>query len=162
MRPAVVDDEVRQRLIRLSWEGLPLVEDPYGGLARRLGLTAGEVVEEFRRLLAAGVVRRMAAVVDQRRVGLDGNVLVAWEVPGGRLDEVGEHLARYPQVSHCYLRAASAEWPYNIYAMVHGPDEAACRRFIEEVTAGLALPPPVVLPTVRELKRAPLPPLPGP
>lgn len=155
-----MNDELRRRLIRLSWEGLPLVEEPYARLADELGVTPGEVVEEFRRLLAAGVVRRVAALVDQRRVGLRGSVLAAWVVPEDRCDQVGEHLARSPQVSHCYLRAASAEWPYNIYAMVHGSDEAACRKFIEEVTVRFGLPAPAMLPTVGELKRASLPPPP--
>jgi DNA-binding Lrp family transcriptional regulator len=103
------------------------------------------------------VIRRVAAILDQRRVGLAGNVLVAWAVAEGRADEVGEHLARRREVTHCYLRAPAADWPYNLYAMVHGPSEGGCRRFVEQVTGELKLEPPAFLPTVRELKRAPLP-----
>jgi len=154
-------DELDRRLVALTWEGLPLVAEPYTQLARGLGIRAGEVVERLRRLLASGVIRRCAAIVDQRQVGLAGNVLVAWAVPEARTDQVGEHLLQRPEVTHCYLRATAPSWPYNLYAMVHGPDEASCQRVIEEVTRELQLRPPVVLPTVRELKRAPLPPLPA-
>lgn len=153
-------DEVDRRLLALSREGLPLVGHPYAQLGRELGLAAEEVVGRLRRLLASGVVRRVAAIVDQRRVGLTGNLLVAWAAPRERADEVGEHLARRSEVTHCYLRATAPDWPYNLYAMIHGPDEASCRRLVDEVTREFALPTPAVLPTARELKRAPLPPLP--
>ena len=154
-------DDVDRRLIALSWEGLPLVEEPYAHLSRELGLTAAEVVRRFRRLLASGVVRRVAAIVNQRHVGVAGNVLVAWAVPEERVDEVGQHLAQRSEVTHCYLRATAPGWPYNLYAMVHGPDESSCRRLISDATRDLELQPPVALPTVQELKRAPLPPMPG-
>ncbi len=150
-------DDIDRRLLAVSREGLPLVLDPYGELAQQLGLSVGEVLERFRRLLEAGVVRRLAAIVDQRRVGISGNVLVAWEVPAGRVQEVGEALAGHPEVTHCYLRAPAADWPYNLYAMVHGPDLRSCRELVELVSGELALAPAVLLPTVRELKRAPVP-----
>ncbi len=153
-------DEVDRQLLALSWKGLPLAGDPYAQLGRELGLAAEEVVRRLRRLLASGVVRRVAAIVDQRRVGLTGNVLVAWATPRERADEVGQHLAGQPEVTHCYLRATARDWPYNLYAMIHGPDQASCRRLVDQVTRDLQLPPPAVLSTVRELKRAPLPPLP--
>jgi len=154
-------DDVDRRLIALSWEGLPLVEEPYAHLSRELGLTVAEVVQRFRRLLDSGVIRRVAAIVDQRQVGVAGNVLVAWAVAEERADEVGRHLAQKSEVTHCYLRATAPGWPYNLYAMVHGPDEGSCRRLINEATRDLELQPPVVLPTVGELKRGPLPPMPG-
>ena len=118
-------DDVDRRLIALSWEGLPLAEEPYAHLSRELVLTAAEVVRRFRRLLASGVIRRLAAIVNQRRVGVAGNVLVAWAVPEERVDEVGQHLAQRSEVTHCYLRATAPGWPYNLYAMVHGPDESS-------------------------------------
>jgi DNA-binding Lrp family transcriptional regulator len=150
-------DEVDRKLVALTSSGFPVVRDPYGRLAEQLGLSAGEVVERLRRLRAGGVIRRVAAILDQRRVGLVGNMLVAWAVPEGRADEVGEHLARRREVTHCYLRAPAAGWPYNLYAMVHGPSEESCRQFVEQVTGELKLEPAALLPTVRELKRAPLP-----
>lgn len=149
-------DEVDRKLVALTSSGFSVVRDPYGQLAGELGLTAGEVIERLGRLRAGGVIRRVAAILNQRRVGLAGNVLVAWPVPERRADEVGEHLARQREVTHCYLRAPGEGWPYTLYAMVHGPSEESCRQFVEQMTGELKLEPPVLLPTVRELKRAPL------
>jgi len=153
-------DEWDRRLIALSREGLPLAPDPYRHLAAALGLSTAEVLGRLRRLLARGVIRRVAAIVDQRRVGLAGNLLVAWAVSEERVDEVGERLAQRSEVTHCYLRAPAPGWPYNLYAMVHGPNLDQCRSLVDKLTRQLALSPPVLLPTVRELKRAPLPPPP--
>ena len=155
-------DDVDRRLIALSWEGLPLVEQPYAHLGRQLGVPTAEVLQRIRRLQTVGVIRRVAAIVNQRQAGVAGNVLVAWAVPEERADDVGRHLAQRDEVTHCYLRTAAPGWPYNLYAMVHGPDERSCRRFIRAVTRDLELQSPVMLPTVEELKRAPLPPMPGP
>ena len=154
-------DDVDRRLIALSWEGLPLVEEPYAHMSRELGVPTAEVVQRIRRLQERGVIRRVAAIINQRQVGVAGNVLVGWAVPEERVDDVGRHLAQRLEVTHCYLRAVAPGWPYNLYAMVHGPDENSCRRVIRDATRGLGLQPPVVLPTVQELKRAPLPPMPG-
>jgi hypothetical protein len=41
--------------------------------------------------------------------------------------------------------------------MIHGQDEATCRRLIADLTEHLGLTEPAILPTVRELKRSPLP-----
>lgn len=150
-------DEVDRRLLALSRGGLPLIPDPYRQLAQQLGLTVEEVLQRFRRLLDSGVVRRVAAIVDQRRVGLAGNVLVAWEVSADRADEVGGQLAQQSEVTHCYLRAPAPDWPYNLYAMLHGRDLGSCRQLVERLTGELGLSRPVLLPTVRELKRAPAP-----
>jgi DNA-binding Lrp family transcriptional regulator len=39
------------------------------------------------------------------------------------VDELGHTLARSGLVSHCYLRARHPpQWPYNLFAMVHGRD----------------------------------------
>ena len=98
-------DEVDEQLLALSQQGLPLVREPYGAVARELGVTPGEVLARLTRLLKEGVVRRVAAIVDQRQVGLGGNVLVGWQVPEDRADEVGGKIAQRVEVTHCYLRA---------------------------------------------------------
>ena len=53
--------------------------------------------------------------------------MVAWKIDEARVAEVGRKLAGFRQVSHCYRRNPTDQWPYNLYTMVHGRDEAACR-----------------------------------
>ena len=44
-----------------------------------------------------------------------------------RADQVGEIFAAFKEVSHCYHRKPTQDWPYRIYTMVHAGDEAECR-----------------------------------
>ena len=44
-----------------------------------------------------------------------------WDVPDERVDELGRAVGALPFVSHCYRRPRHLpEWPYNLFAMVHG------------------------------------------
>lgn len=56
-------------------------------------------------------------------------------------------------MSHCYERVPCAEWPYTLYAMMHGRDMAT----IEEFVRGFALECGVVrfevLESLEELKK---------
>lgn len=141
-------------LIRSLQDGLPLVMQPYAEVARRLGTSAETVVARLAAMKADGRLRRMAAVVNQYRVGIEGNILAAWNAPDNRLDEVGEQLALKPQVSHAYMRTPGPEWPYRLYTMVHAADESACRTLVEAWARELGVEDVRMLPTVRQWKKS--------
>ena len=48
---------------------------------------------------------------------------------------VGAALAAAPEVSHCYSRPPFEGFPYSLYSMIHGPDEAAVRAVAERLSA---------------------------
>jgi len=83
--------------------------------------------------LAAGWMRRYAAVLHHRQAGLPANVMVAWRVEESAADAAGAVCARLPQVSHCYLRPAAGDWPYNFYTMIHGRDREECQAVVREI-----------------------------
>jgi len=151
-----------RRVIAATQRGLPDGLDPYGHVAADLGLDRQAVLDVLIRFRRTGVIRRVGAILDQRRLGLAGNCLVAWRVPADRVEAVGPALAAEPAVSHCCERDSAPEWPYNMYAMVHAADDAACRHLVEDLarqTAGGAARagdvPRVLLFTRRELKKTP-------
>ena len=54
----------------------------------------------------------------------------------GDWKRVGEQMARFREVSHCYRRPVYPSWPYPLFAMVHAKTHSACLdvvRRIEEV-----------------------------
>lgn len=146
---------IDERLVELLQGGLPRVRRPFDELARRLGVGADEVLVRLAAMKADGRLRRLAAVVDQRRIGLEGNILVVWNVPAERLDEVARRLAAQGEVTHAYVRAAGPEWPYRLYTMVHAASEAVCAAMIERWAAELGLSDYRMLPTEREWKKSP-------
>lgn len=125
-------DPLDRALIKATEAGLPLCPRPYHALGERLCVPTEEVMERFRRLLAAGVVRRIGAVPNHYRLGYRANGMSVWDLPDAEVDRLGRLVGALPFVSHCYRRPRRPPlWPYNLFAMVHG-------RTREEVEAKVA------------------------
>ena len=119
-QPTVLTDFDRQ-LIAATQSGLPLVARPYDTVAAMLGSTGEAVRTRLAELLAAGVVRRIAAVPNHYRLGYAANGMSVWDVADEHVDRLGELLGSQPAVSHCYRRPRKAGvWRYNLFAMLHG------------------------------------------
>jgi DNA-binding Lrp family transcriptional regulator len=108
----------------------------------------------MRLLTASGRIRRFGAILDGRRLGLRFNALVAWRAGQGRIASAGRRLASFRQVSHCYARARSRSWPYDLYTMIHVRDRRLGRQLITEMARATGIADYVVLETARELKRS--------
>lgn len=110
-----------ERLIQATQAGLPLVTRPYEAIAASLGVPAEAVLERFEGMLREGLVRRIGAVPNHYRLGFVANGMTVWDVADERVDALGEKVGALEFVSHCYRRPrALPDWPYNLFAMVHG------------------------------------------
>jgi len=125
-------------IIRASQAGLPLVPEPYAAIAARLGVTSGEVMARMRRMLDLGVIRRIAAVPNHYAIGYTANGMSVWDVPDERVDELGAQVGALECVSHCYRRPRHLpDWPYNLFAMVHGRSRAEVEGKVEQIAGVL-------------------------
>ncbi|MES9946277.1 MAG: hypothetical protein ABW080_15080 [Candidatus Thiodiazotropha sp.] len=116
-------DDLDRRIIAETQQGLPLTYDPCEALAWRIGCWPSEVVERLHRMLRSGVIRRLGLVPNHYRLGFKGNGMTVWNIPDDRLQEAGERIGAMDFVSHCYARPRHLpDWPYNLFAMVHGRD----------------------------------------
>jgi DNA-binding Lrp family transcriptional regulator len=133
---------------------LPTEAEPFEPLARQAGLSQDELLAAGRHFLAAGWMRRYAAVLYHRRAGASANVMVAWRAESiARADLAGEVCRSIPAISHCYLRATTPDWPWDFYTMIHGRDEADCRATIGKIASAAPLASPRELWTVREFAK---------
>lgn len=148
-------DETDRRIVAELQAGLSESPTPWADAARALGLSADELIERLERMRDAGVLRGVRAILDQRRLGLEGNVMVAWRVTAERVDEVGRVFAARREVSHCVLRTTATGWPYNLYTMVHAATLERARAVVREMTRAAGVTEHVSLETVRELKKSP-------
>ena len=120
-------------LVAATQDGLPLVADPWAEIGRRIDMDEAEVLERFARLLEAGIVRRIGAVPNHYRLGLGHNGMTVWDVDDAAVDRLGAVVGALDFVTHCYRRPrALPDWPYNLFAMVHGRsrDEVEAKRGI--------------------------------
>jgi siroheme decarboxylase len=101
---------------------LPAGPRPFARVAALAGVTEAEVLATLRELLAAGTIRRFGAVLRHRAAGITANAMVVWAVPPERREDVGEALARFAEVSHCYERTPPFAGRYGLFTMVHAPE----------------------------------------
>ena len=148
-------DDVDRNIVTALQAGLPDSMTPYADVAGRLGLEVDDLLKRLSRMVDEGIIRGVRAVLDQRRLGLEGNVLVAWRVDGGRMEEVGARFASRDEVTHCVERPGAPDWPYTLYTMIHASTEAECDAVIAAMSADTGVTEFVKLTTVRELKKTP-------
>ena len=146
-------DAADQALVARLQEGIPLSPRPYQEIGEACGLGEDEVLERIGRLCREGVIRRLGARVGHLQAGIQGNIMVVWQVPAERVEEVGRFFADQAAISHCYEREPQRDFPYNMYTMVHAADPEAALRLVEEFSAAVAIGDFAMLPTVRELKK---------
>ena len=127
------------RIVRCIQEDLPLVERPFAVWADSLGMAEQRLLEIISSWLAFGFMRRFAALLNHRQVGFSANGMIVWNCPSGRIDDCGLVLASHSEVSHCYHRPGYPEWPYNLYAMVHGRSGEECRKMAEKLGGAIGL-----------------------
>ena len=121
MNAAAVIDAVDRALIVATQGGLPLVARPYDRIGEQLGIAGGEVMRRLQALVDAGVIRRIGAVPNHYAIGWTANGMTVWDVADERVDELGARVGALDFVTHCYRRPrALPDWPYNLFAMVHG------------------------------------------
>lgn len=129
-------DAADRALVVATQAGLPLVRRPYAALAERLGIDEAEVMARIRRLLAAGVIRRIGVVPNHYALGFRANGMSVWDVADESVSEIGRRIGALPFVSHCYRRPRHPPvWPYNLFAMVHGRRRAEVEDKVAEIAA---------------------------
>lgn len=113
--------ELDRHIVLATQGGLPIHEQPYALIAHDIGADAELVKERFLAMLEDGRVRRIGAVPNHYRLGYAANGMSVWDVADEDADAAGEMVGQLEMVSHCYLRPrALPDWPYNLFAMVHG------------------------------------------
>ncbi len=115
-------------------DGLPISATPYADVADAIGAEPEWVVRTIKRFNEEGKVRRVGAVPNHYALGYSENGMTVWDVPDDVVEAVGQDVAAFDFVTHCYERPRhEGVWPYNVFAMTHGRDEAESQRRIEQV-----------------------------
>ncbi len=111
--------EEDKSFIRELQKDMEIIDEPFVKAANNLGITEQELFAKMKHYEDWGVMRRFAAILRHRQVGFTANGMIVWQVPKDRISEVGGMLGSFPQVSHCYERPTYADWPYNVFSMIH-------------------------------------------
>jgi len=108
-------------ILRAAQEGIPVVKEPFEGIAREAGISQDEVIARLKKLINCNVIKRIGISINQRKVGIVANAVVAWKVPPEQVESVGNTLSSYKEVTHCYERVTiPGKWEHNLFTVIHG------------------------------------------
>ncbi|WP_334071324.1 MULTISPECIES: AsnC family transcriptional regulator [Paenibacillus] len=147
-------DDIDLRLVRELQGELRVSPDPYGDIARRTGCAVEEVLLRLQRMRESGALKRVGAVLKHRNTGFIANGMFVGLLPVEHVDEAGQRLAAVREVSHCYRRTPYPEWPYNLYAMIHGTSEEHVLRIVDDFVRNEAVVLYDTLFSTEELKKS--------
>ncbi|MFA4861450.1 siroheme decarboxylase subunit beta [Methanoregula sp.] len=149
-------DPIDVHLLRELEQGLPFVVAPFEEIGKRLGISEEEVLERVRRLRDAGIIRKFRARIDQRKVGITANALVAWRPAGSGNADIGKLLAAFPSVTHCYeRRPVPGRWEYTHYTVHHGYSMDTVQEEVHAIAEQTGCQEYAILFSTREFKRVP-------
>lgn len=128
-------DSTDRAIIAATQAGLPLVPHPYASVAADLGLSEAALIERMQDMQERGIIRRVAVAPNHYALGMTANGMSVWDVEDARVADLGPQVGALEFVSHCYERPRSLpDWPYNLFAMIHG----ASRDEVEEKRIAIA------------------------
>ena len=146
-------NELDQKIIASIQGDIRITERPYFEIAEALGISEEILLERLKKLCDEGVIRRFGATLRHQKSGYEANAMVAWKVDEDRVDAVGEKVAAFSEVSHCYRRNPEDDWPYNLYTMIHAKDEASCWELARSISKETSIDNYILLFSREELKK---------
>lgn len=127
-------DDLDRKIITATQSGLPLVKEPYQTIAQQLNIEPELLKQRMKIMLNSGQIRRIGAVPNHYKLGYKANAMSVWDVPDEKITELGNQLGALSFVSHCYERPRFLpEWPYNLFAMIHGKSKQEVSEKVQQV-----------------------------
>jgi DNA-binding Lrp family transcriptional regulator len=145
--------ELEKKVIASLQGDMPVDIRPYQILANQIGISEQEYLQTLSSLKERGIIRRFGATLRHQKSGFKANAMIAWKVPEDRVQAVGETMATFKEVSHCYRRNPVQDWPYNLYTMVHAKTEDECHATAKRISKATGASEYSLLFSRKELKK---------
>ena len=140
-------DEVDKKILNILQARFPVVPEPFDAVGAELGISGDEVLERVKRLKDKGVIRRIGAVFDSRKLGY-ASTLCAARVPENQVRFFVEIVNGYPGVTHNYRRSHE----YNIWFTFIAPNPDALEKALAEIRQRTGITDVISMPAVRTFK----------
>lgn len=147
---------VEIEFVRIMQRDLPVKATPFLEYARELGVSFADLQTMHQRFIETGKMRRFSAVLHHRIAGFSANAMGVWPVrttDNAELDKVGEIMAGFRAVSHCYKRPSYPDWPYNIFTMIHGKSQGECEQTMAAIAEKTGIKDYSALYSTKEYKK---------
>lgn len=121
-------DAIDKKILNLIQKEFPVVAEPFKVIGDSVGVSEGEALARVRRLKEEGIIRRIGAVFEPKKLGYV-STLCAARVPEEKIKDFVETVNACPGVTHNYKR----NHEYNIWFTFIAPSQKALERAIEEI-----------------------------
>jgi DNA-binding Lrp family transcriptional regulator len=127
-------DELDCRILEALQNDFPLSEKPYEIIANRLQIPCDQLWDRTQRLIAEGVIRRIGASLDSRKLGFC-STLAAVCCKADIVEQAAEIIGRFHEVTHSYLRNDN----FNIWFTIIATDKEKIEHILEHIRISLSL-----------------------
>lgn len=142
-----------KKLINLLSIGLPLSPTPFMELAKEIGLTEQEIINKVTQYKDNGLIRRFGATLHHKKTGFTSNAMSVWAVPNNLVGNVANEMISRKEITHCYEREICKEWPYNMYAVIHGRTKEECTKIAFDISQKTGISKYKLLYSTQEFKK---------
>lgn len=123
-------DAIDKKILDLIQTDFPLDSRPFARIGEQFGLTEAEALARVRALKNKGIIRRIGANFQSRKLGWT-STLCAAQVPKDNLDQFVAEVNRHSGVTHNYLRRHA----YNVWFTLIAPGVDKIREILADITA---------------------------
>lgn len=127
-------DDLDHRILDALQYDFPLSERPYDVLAERLGLDPDALWERVEALRERGVIRRIGASFDSKKLGCC-STLAALRVGPAFVDRATRVVGGYREVTHSYLR----DHEFNLWFTIIATSDTRIETILGEIRRELSL-----------------------
>jgi DNA-binding Lrp family transcriptional regulator len=121
-------DAIDKKILNIIQKDFPVVEEPFKAVADKVGLSEDEVLKRIKDLKDEGIIRRIGAVFDSKKMGY-ASTLCAARVPKEKLKKFVAAVNSYAGVTHNYRRSHE----YNVWFTLIAPDQETLNKYLTEM-----------------------------
>jgi len=140
-------DKVDRAILNEIQSHFSLKARPYQEVSKRLGLTEKEVINRVERMTQGGIIRRIGANFNSRKLGFT-STLCAARVPAEKLPWFVQVVNRYAGVTHNYER----EGDYNIWFTFIAESQETIESYLNEIKRRTGIKELISLPAEKIFK----------
>jgi DNA-binding Lrp family transcriptional regulator len=145
--------KLHHQIIQRAQYDIEITSEPFKKIVDELEISYEKFFSILKELQEAGIMRRFASILNHRKAGFNANAMVVWDIDEENGEDIGQKAATFSAVSHCYLRPKYANWPYNLFTMVHGKTTEETNGIIAEMANEIESKSHMPLYSSREFKK---------
>ena len=146
-------DEAAREAVLLLQHDLPIEKDPFKKI-----LESGKILRDeeqllsyFSQFIAAGIMRRYAAVLRHQSAGYRANAMTAWKPDD--LSDI-DFFKKSKSISHLYFRTIHpGRWEHPLFAMIHAKSDEELKSIIDDLSGNSGIKDFLVLASIKEFKK---------